>query len=74
MCDGVQDCSHGEDESECEDMCDPLTQFACPADPSSNVTALIDISPHCIKKKRVCDGIKDCRYGEGLLLMNKSEL
>jgi len=50
-CDGVQHCSHGEDELNCPKVCHDETEFKCIGDGS------------CIDKIFYCDGFQDCHDG-----------
>jgi hypothetical protein len=65
VCDGIDDCSRGEDENNCEPTCEE-NQFRC-----GNVTSYDSPSVRsrstitCIGKKHVCDGKRDCSKGEG---------
>uniref|UniRef100_A0A182JW00 Uncharacterized protein n=1 Tax=Anopheles christyi TaxID=43041 RepID=A0A182JW00_9DIPT len=53
QCDGVPDCSRGEDELECGIVeCDESREFLCRSDNT------------CIQKEAVCDGHADCSDGE----------
>jgi len=63
VCDGVQDCSRGEDENKCEATCED-SQFRC-GNISSNNSTSSRSTVTCIGKKHVCDGKKDCPKGEG---------
>jgi len=65
VCDGIHDCSRGEDESKCETKCEE-NQFRCGNVSSYNSTTVISKSAvSCIGKKHVCDGKRDCPKGEG---------
>jgi hypothetical protein len=65
VCDGIHDCSRGEDESKCEPKCEE-NQFRCGNVSSYNSTSVISSSTiTCIGKKHVCDGKRDCPKGEG---------
>ena len=65
VCDGIHDCSRGEDEFKCEPKCEE-NQFRCGNVISYNSTSVISRSTvTCIGKKHVCDGKKDCPKGEG---------
>ena len=65
VCDGIHDCSRGEDESKCEFKCEE-NQFRCGNVSSYNSTSLISRSNlACIAQKHVCDGKRDCLKGEG---------
>ena len=65
VCDGIHDCSRGEDESKCEPKCEE-NQFRCGNVSSYNSTSVISKSTvTCIGKKHVCDGKRDCIKGEG---------
>uniref|UniRef100_A0A182UCD0 Uncharacterized protein n=1 Tax=Anopheles melas TaxID=34690 RepID=A0A182UCD0_9DIPT len=53
QCDGVADCSRGEDEQDCGIVeCDESREFLCRSDNT------------CIQKEAVCDGNRDCSDGE----------
>jgi hypothetical protein len=65
VCDGIKDCSRGEDETKCEPTCED-NQFRCgnvSGHESLSVTSRSTIT--CIGKKHVCDGKRDCPRGEG---------
>jgi hypothetical protein len=65
LCDGVQDCSRGEDEEKCEAICEE-SQFRCGNVSSNDSTSTSSrLAIACIGKKHVCDGKKDCPKGEG---------
>lgn len=67
-CDGVLDCSNGEDEEGCPLTCD-ATQFLCKAKSVSSNTTFPSSVTHdlgfCISKKHQCDGLPDCPLEEG---------
>jgi hypothetical protein len=66
VCDGIPDCSRGEDEKQCGVICED-NQFKC-SNISSNDSTSSSSSRStitCIGKKHVCDGKKDCPKGEG---------
>lgn len=76
VCDGVKDCSLGEDEENCKMTCSDETQFACnpvnsttPTVPGTRLKLLpthaLRAHRTCIPKNRVCNGKKDCPRGEG---------
>lgn len=58
VCDGNNDCSHGEDEMKCDVVCDE-SKFACTGGELNET-----ITEFCINKKHVCDGQKDCPRGD----------
>lgn len=75
VCDGVPDCSNGEDEQECAMTCE-ATQYLCEAPHVINDTALAVANSaqtstnhhyhrYCIPIKHVCDGTADCPNGDG---------
>lgn len=81
MCDGVPDCSNGEDEQGCHSNCE-LTQFMCRqsihTNNNNNNTRGPDTIypahwpmnpqshlPECISRKHVCDGEIDCPEKDG---------
>lgn len=70
VCDGVQDCSTGEDEDNCVVTCDAELQFTCPMNNDTGSRGLLPshssrASPPCIARKHVCDGKNDCPRGDG---------
>lgn len=58
MCDGASDCDLGEDESECDIVCED-SKFSCRSGSQNN-----SITVACINKKMVCNGQKDCPAGD----------
>jgi hypothetical protein len=65
VCDGIPDCSRGEDESKCGIICED-SQFRCGNISSNDSTSTSSRSSiTCIGKKHVCDGKNDCPKGEG---------
>lgn len=76
-CDGVPDCSNGEDEQGCQMGCE-LTQFKCRV-PANETSKTLTVSPQwlakvrerqplCISVKHVCDGEPDCPEKDGEFL------
>ncbi|EAA44666.5 AGAP003656-PA [Anopheles gambiae str. PEST] len=64
QCDGVADCSRGEDEQDCGKCpwsCDESREFLCRSDNT------------CIQKEAVCDGNRDCSDGEDEICEGKGE-
>lgn len=56
LCDGVRDCTNGEDEMDCQVFCE-VDQYMCKA-------AFNDAFRSCVSRKHVCDGMKDCPRGD----------
>eukprot|EP00058_Branchiostoma_floridae_P019839 XP_002605329.1 hypothetical protein BRAFLDRAFT_89027 [Branchiostoma floridae] len=63
VCDGKNDCIHGEDELNCarEDMTCPVNTVQCD-------------SGYCIQQRMVCDGKNDCIHGEDELNCDLSKI
>lgn len=59
MCDGLQDCSNGEDEMSCVVNCEE-DQYTCKAQEVLISSAFTS----CVNRKHVCDGMKDCPKGD----------
>lgn len=59
LCDGVRDCTNGEDEMNCQVNCE-VDQYMC-----KNQEQLISTAfRNCVNRKHVCDGMKDCPKGD----------
>lgn len=59
VCDGMSDCSYGEDEQECESqICNGMLR--CKTSPNSNTV--------CVHISEICDGINHCINGEDEIL------
>ena len=52
LCDGVRDCTNGEDEMDCQVFCE-VDQYMCKS-------AFNDAFRSCVNRKHVCDRMKDC--------------
>lgn len=59
LCDGVRDCSDGEDEMNCAVYCEQ-DQYTC----KSQEHLISNAFRNCVNRKHVCDGMKDCPRGD----------
>lgn len=59
LCDGVRDCTNGEDELNCQVFCEE-DQYMCKSHEHLMSTAF----RNCVNRKHVCDGMKDCPRGD----------
>lgn len=59
ICDGVRDCTNGEDEMNCEIHCEE-DQYTC----KSLEHLASNAFRNCVSRKHVCDGMKDCPRGD----------
>lgn len=59
LCDGVRDCTNGEDEMNCQVFCEE-DQYMC----KTQEHLLSNAFRNCVNRKHVCDGMKDCPRGD----------
>ncbi|CAD6208044.1 GSCOCG00010318001-RA-CDS [Cotesia congregata] len=65
VCDGAPDCTNALDEEGCPTTCD-ATEYLCKASAVSNSSTNQQpyVTPYCIARKHICDGIADCPLKE----------
>ncbi|XP_057339839.1 low-density lipoprotein receptor-related protein 4-like isoform X2 [Microplitis mediator] len=65
VCDGAPDCTNAADEEGCLTTCD-ATEYLCKAPTPSNMSTNQHphVTPYCIARKHLCDGLADCPLKE----------